>query len=45
MTDRKNVRLDLSDEQKPKVKPVTAQEPNTELKLDELEERIAPVRF
>ena len=45
MTDSKTIRLELAD-RKAKVKAATVQDPNTvELKVDELEERIAPIRF
>jgi hypothetical protein len=46
MIDRKTNRLELTNDQKAKVKAATGQDPNAvELKVDELEERIAPVRF
>jgi hypothetical protein len=46
MTDSETIRLELADDRRAKVKAATVQDPNTvELKVDELEERIAPIRF
>jgi hypothetical protein len=43
MSDRKMVRLDLTEEQKAQVKAATGQNANAvELSVEELEERIAP---
>jgi hypothetical protein len=46
MTDRQTSRLKSTEEQKAKVKAVTARDAETlELEAEELEARIAPIRF